>query len=415
MKDRSFRALIFEGSIAATSLLRLATISVKSLLIIALAVWLSPADLGTYGLIVASVTLTTYFYGLDFYTFTIRQLSIRQLDDVRYRLRDTFALFGAAYVVGSAVLLLALPLLGVTSVLLPVVVVLCAAQHGSLEFYRVLLRLEHTATASVCLLIRDAAWVPFCLASHWLRQDLTVLQVLLFWLGGSIASLGFGAVYLARILPAGEPRPVDLAWLTRGIRTGLRMLVGTVALRAFFTVDRMIMAAFAPPDVLGAYVFFTMACASISGLFETAILPYFWPRLLEASKQGDREAQDRAQRRLRQVCLFGAGVGAVVMIIGGAVIANLLPEPAYAQNLDLLLYVAVAYLFLTLSNIPHYRLYVENRDLMIVIGNLASFLGFLAASFLLNGLGSSVAVPLALVIGCVFLFVSKSWAVARFA
>lgn len=397
---------------AANSALRAVTIAIKAVLIIALAVWLEPAELGIYGLIAATITLTTYIYGLDFYTFTLRELSVGNLGAVRYQVRDQFVLFGAIYGLGALVLAVLLPDLGLDPALTAVAAAIAALQHAALEFYRVLVRVERAMEASLCFLIRDAAWVPVCLAVWLARGDIALIEVLLSWLAGSVASVAFAVWSLSRILPAAPARPVDLTWLARGIRTGLRMLPGTLSLRALFTVDRMILALLAPPEVLGAYVFFTSLCGALHGLFETGILPFFWPRLLEAARHGNAAGRMAAERGLARVCLTGGPAVALAAIAAGTVFAGLLPNPAYGQNLELLFFAAATYMFVTLSNIPHYRLYADGRDVAIVLSNALAFAAFLAAAGLLTLAGSGLSVPPALALACVLLLVLK-WQLAR--
>jgi O-antigen/teichoic acid export membrane protein len=399
--------------VVANSALRAATIGIKAVLIIALAVWLDPADLGAYGLIAATITLTTYLYGLDFYTFTLREISAGNLGAVRYQIRDQFLLFGAIYGLGTMVLLLLLPRLSLDPALAAMATAIAVLQHASLEFYRVLVRIERTLEASICFLIRDAAWVPACLALWLARGDISLLEVLMFWLAGSAASVGFAIWSLSRLLPLAPAPPVDLVWLGRGVRTGLRMLPGTLSLRALFTVDRMILAVLAPPQVLGAYVFFVSLCAAAQALFETGILPFFWPRLLEAARQGNAPARATAERQLARVCLVGAPAIALASVAAGVVLAGLLPNPAYEQNLELLFFVAAAYMLMTLSNAPHYGLYADGRDIAIVISNALAFAAFLAVAGLLALAGSGLAVPLALVLACLLLALLKRFMARR--
>lgn len=394
------------------SLLRLGSVALRGLLTLALAVWLQPAELGLYALVAATLTLTIYFYGLDFQTFTMRELSTSDLAGARGRIRDQFALLLIIYAIGSAILATVLTQLGLEAELLVLVVPMAMLQHAALEFYRILARLGRPVAGTAVLLIRDAAWVPLCLLTKLATGNLSLAILLSFWLIGSAASAICGAWLLIRWLPASERRPIDLAWLASGLRTGLRMLAGTLAAVALFTVDRMLFAVLASPDRLGAYALFALGCASVQGLFETAILPSFWAPLLQAKKDGDEAAYRRAERRLIRACLVGAFVIGAVTLAGLTLLAWLLPHPAYAQNIDLLYYIAAAYSILVLANIPHYRLYAAQLDSRIVTANVTAFGTFLALVALLVNFDRSAAVPLALAVACASLLLIK-WAMAR--
>lgn len=394
-------------NLTANSSLRAATIGIKAVLVVALAVWLGPSQLGIYGLIAATITLTTYLYGLDFYTFTIREISTGNLDDVRFRVRDQFLLFAFIYGVGSVILAAIMKGFGLDGTLIILTAAIAVLQHAALELYRILVRIERTIAASIGLFLRDAAWVPGCLLIWAFKGEISLQDVLWSWLAGSCFSVAYGAWSLIRVLPDTETRPVDLAWLRRGIATGLRMLAGTISLRALFTVDRMILALLAPPEVLGVYVFYTSLCQAFSALFDTGVLPYFWPRLLDAVKREDTVARDEVQRTIFRVCMVGAPVLAVAAIIVGTGFAVMLPDGSYLNNLDLLYYIAAAFMLLLLSNPPHYHLYADKRDNAIVAANASAFIGFLAVCGLLVMANQAMAVPLALVAACGLLLVVK--------
>lgn len=394
-------------SLTANSSLRAATIGIKAVLVIALAVWLGPGQLGIYGLIAATITLTTYLYGLDFYTFTLREISTDNLDQVADRVRDQFLLFACIYGVGTVILAAILKGFGLDGTLIVLTAAIAVLQHATLELYRILIRIECTIAASIGLFLRDAAWVPGCLLIWVFRGEISLQEVLLSWLAGSCVSVAYCGWSLVRILPRAPSRSIDLAWLRRGVATGLRMLVGTLSIRGLFTVDRMILALLAPPEVLGVYVFYTSLCLSFTTLFDTGVLPYFWPRLLEAARRADPVARDATQRTLSRVCMIGAPILAGAAVVLGIGFANMLPDDSYLNNLDLLFYVAAANMLLLLSNAPHYRLYADNRDTAIVASNASAFASFLVLCGLLVLVDQPMAVPLALVTACGLLAVVK--------
>lgn len=377
-----------------------------------MAVWLRPSELGLYAIIAATLTLTTYFYGLDFQTFSMRELSTADLPGARFRVRDQFTMLLVIYAIGSVVTAFLLRQFGLAPGLIALVVPMAVIQHATLEFYRILTRLGRAVAGTVVLLIRDGAWVPICLLTKLVTGQLTLADVLVFWLIGSVASSIYGGGLLFKWLPASERRSIDLAWLAAGLRTGLRMLAGTLSLIALFSVDRMIFAKLVSPQQLGAYAFFALGCSSIQGLFETAVLPSFWAPLLQAKMEGDDIAYRHAERRLDRACLVGAIAGAAVTAIGLTILAWLLPNRAYAENLHLLYYLVAAYSLLTLTNIPHYRLFAARRDSLIVSANVVTFVTFVVLIPVFVSFDRSTAVPLALALACGVLFALK-WIMAR--
>src|SRR5687767_9182158 len=86
-------------------LLQAITLVSKALLLFGLARYLSPADFGVFGLLVVTLELTMYAIGLDFYTFSTRELLRRPSSAVPRMLRDQLAFHGLTYVVVLPVLL----------------------------------------------------------------------------------------------------------------------------------------------------------------------------------------------------------------------------------------------------------------------------------------------------------------------
>jgi len=378
------------------SALRLFSVGLRALMTLAMAVWLQPSELGVYAIVAATLTLTTYLYGLDFQSFSMRELSSTDLAGARRRVRDQFALLVVIYALGSGVLALVLTQFGVEPKLIALVVPMAVLQHATLEFYRIFTRLGRPIAGTIVLLIRDAAWVPLCMLAKLVTGQLTLTTLLVFWLLGCLAGALFGAILI-----------VDLAWLASGLRTGLRMLAGTLSVVALFTVDRMIFGAIASSEQMGAYALFALGCASVQGLFETAILPAYWAPLLQAKKENDAAAYARAERHLTRACLIAGFVVGPLSAAALTVLAWLLPHRAYAENLHLLYYIAAAYSLLAMSNIPHYRLFAARLDSRIVTVNVTAFIAFLVLSALLVRIDRAIAVPLALALACATLLVGK--------
>ncbi len=386
------------------SLVRLFSVGLRAILTLAMAVWLEPSELGLYAVVAATLTLTVYFYGLDFQAYTMRELSISDLAGARHRVRDQFALLVLVYAVGSVVLAAILMCLKLTPAFVGIIVPMAVLQHASMEFYRVLNRLGRPVAGTTVLLIRDSAWVPLCLAIKLVTGHLLLVHVLVFWLVGSVASATYGALLLMKWLPRSERRPVDLAWLASGLRTGLRMLIGTLSGIALFTVDRMIFATLATPDELGAYAFFALGCTSLQGLFESAVLPSFWAPMLQAKTDGDEVAYRRAERNLARVCLIATAALVLLSVSILSALTFVLPHPAYAANRHLLYLITAAYALLTLANIPHYRLYAAKLDTSIVTAKVSAFVLFLALTAVLVTVARPIAVPCALALSCAWLF-----------
>lgn len=395
------------------SALRATTIGARSLLMVALAVWLEPAELGYFGLITAIIAFTDHLLGLDFHTFMVRDISAQETVGLRHKLRDQFVLHGIFYGTTALASWWAIPALGLERRLLFIVVLLIITQHVTLEQYRILVRLFRVLPASVTLFIRDAAWIPLCLLFWWWSGEMHLTTILSSWLAASIVSAVFALGTLSRATEAGPKRAVDWQRLSRGLRVGLRMLPGTLSMRTLLSVDRILLAFLVPPEVLGAYVFFVGICMTFHGLFVTGVLTYFWPALLEAEKGRDAEAVSAARVMLFRVCWGAPLFITLASLVVGLLAADLLPNPIYGEHLGLLAIAAMAHGLLGASNGPHYVLFSKGKDGRIVGSHLAGLAGFGCSVALLYQVDARLAVPLAVLAASLIVMVTKGWLANR--
>lgn len=379
---------------------------------VGLAIWLEPAELGRYGLVMATVTLAVIVVGLDFYTVLQRDLDTETPGTARRQIRDQAVLLTAVHLLAAPILVLLMAWFGIDRTIILLALLLTVFQHISLECWRLLLRLQHQIQGSIVFFLREAAWIPFCaLAAIW--YDLSVATVFGFALTGAICASMTGIALLHGHLPRGARGPLDIVWLKQGLRTALRFLVGTISLRGLFTADRFAMAALTTPETLGAYVFFTSLAGACTSLFDTGILPFHWPKLLAAAKRGDWATVRQEQTRLNRVCLIGGVVIPLIVLGAGISLALLLETDTYEQSLFLLLPIAIGYGLMTLSNAPHYQLYAARHDTQNVLANITATGVFAVTVVPFSILSVPLATPLAFCSAMAALFGLKSWLTRR--
>ncbi|MFZ9888377.1 MAG: lipopolysaccharide biosynthesis protein [Myxococcota bacterium] len=393
--------------------LRGGSIAIKSAMMIALAAFLPAAAVGEYGLLAASIQLSSYVYGLELHFFTQRELSLAELPLVRSRLRGQFLIYGTVYFFGSVGLWAILHSLGVSIELLPHAVAIAIFQHTGVELYRVLVRLQRPVDASVLLFLRDASWALPCLGRWWWQGEADLLDLTWSWLGGAGLAVAYGLFVLRKILPATGNVPIDWSWLRRGLRVGLISLPGSLSVRGIFTIDRMLLAKFVTKEQLGAYVFFAGLATALAGLFESGILVSFNAQLLEAVKCGDEAEARRAFGRVRRICLWVPSIFAIIGIVAGWAISLVLSNHAYLENLVFLPMAFAAQLFFSYSHAWNIWLYARRRDRFIILINIAAFVVMLLLGIFVAPSASPMVIPMAVITATFLLFTGKRFLVMR--
>lgn len=397
-------------------LLRGLTLLAKFALVIGLARILSPYDVGVYGLVAATLSYSLFVLGIDFYTFSTRDMLSRPLEDAPRIIRDQLVFFVFTYIVF-------LPLLmGVfLAELLPWELaawfyLLLLFEHLSQELYRLLVALGKSLIASIVMFLRMGAWV--ILAFVWFYGEPSrheLINVLYFWVVGAIASVCLGGWALRGLNWGGlGGHKIDWAWMRRGVCVAAPLLVGTLANRGIFTFDRYILDVYSGKEAIGVYtVFIGMATALISFVDAGAVVSYY-PRIVVSFKEKDMVAFRANLKRLAiSIALISSAFIACAFFLIGPLL-GLVGKEVYMQNMNVFWLLLLSCVLMAFSYVPHFGLYAMGADRTLIFVSLISLVVFLVAALLwvpeysLVGLGGGMFVSLGLV------FVLKSLLLYRY-
>jgi O-antigen/teichoic acid export membrane protein len=391
-------------------LLQTVTLVSKALLLFVLARYLTPAELGVFGLLVVTLNLAMYVVGLDFYAFSTRELLRRERSGVPRILRDQLAFHGLTY-------LLVFPLLVLVFVwrVLPWDLafhffLLLLLDHLAQELERVLITLQRPVHAAVLFFLRGGVWVYFVIALLAREPALrTVRTVTMGWLIGVAVSLLVGGYWLRDLPWAATRGPIDWRWVRRGMTVCLPFLGATLALRGVFSVDRYSLQAFWGAEAVGVYTFYASIRNAIQSLLDMGVLAVLRPRIISAYQGGHA-----AEYRSLMVSLTAAMVGTalalcLVAAIGVYPLLAFVSNPIYAEHLRAYWIMLGVTLVAALGDVPHLGLYAGERDRDIIVSSLCGLVVAVALNILLVprfGLGGAA---LATLIACTVVTGAKAW------
>lgn len=387
------------------------TLASKSLLLLVLVRYLSPAELGVFGIMVVTLNLSMYLVGLDFHTFAMRELVRVGPAEAPRLIRDQFAFHAVTYAA-----ILPLLLLIFTGRILPWSLAaffygLLVLDHSAQELQRILVTLQRPVHAAAIFFLRGGSWVigVFGLMA-WDPRTRNVQTVAGAWMIGAGLSLVLACVWL-RDLPwrRGLAAPVDWTWLRSGVRVSLRFLTGTLALRGIFSIDRYALQHYAGTEAVGVYTFFTSARNAIQSFLDLGVLAVMTPRIVHARQAGQLVEYRRLLRRLR---MGVAGLSVGLCLIAAVAIYPLLSfvgNPLYRQNLAAYWVVLGMTLVAALGDIPHVRLYASHRDHAIVVSTLAGLGVAVALNLVLVPRHGLLGAAAATLVACAAVGGSKAW------
>ena len=391
--------------------LRAATLVSKFALIFVLAKFLEPAEVGLYGLVAATIGYCLYVLGLEFYTYSMRELIASPPHAQPSILRDQIAFYLFTYA------LFLPPLISLfVGDFLPWVLIfwfyaLLILEHVAQELNRVLVALSLQLEASIVLFVRSGAWGLALIPLMWANPSLRELHAALAaWSLGAAAACALGAWWIVRKLEFQKLKPIDWNWIQKGVRVALPMLIAALAIRGLFTFDRYWVEAIGGLDTLGAYVLYAGIGNAVISFLDAGVVVFFYPRLVSAARANDLLDYKTAMKSLRvnialATCLLTAlAFGAAFLIV------EWLDKPAYEENFHLLAWILAAMLIHGLSHTPHLGLYAQGRDRTLVLSQLAALVTFFIAAIALNGSLGVTSVPAALCAAFAAMYVWKTLA-----
>jgi O-antigen/teichoic acid export membrane protein len=398
--------------------LRAATLVAKFSLIIALARFLPPAEIGIYGLIFATVGFFLLIVGCDFYAYALRELITSPESSWRKIIRDQAYFYITAYIA-----LVPFALLIFYSGLLPMWTMiwffpLLALEHIAQEFNRLYIAMSRQLTASAILFVRHGLFGFVIVIVMLLYPATRSLEwVFAAWVAGLFLACVIGATLLRLPEQSTSAVGVDWAWIRRGLLVALPFIVSTLCLRALFTVDRYWIEKSANLEIVAAYVlFFGIANATFS-ILEAGVVGFMYPRVTRAYKQNDRVEFLQLMRSLSKQTLLTTTVCSIAALIVVFPLLTWLERPIYGENIVFFYWLLAAIALQCVSTISHIGLYAQGMDKFIAFGNISSLLVFVIATSLLIPYYGAISIPIGLTAAFLFLLVFKnsvySWTLAH--
>jgi hypothetical protein len=258
--------------------LRGLTLASRFLLSLLLARMLSPAEMGQYGILTAALAFALLGIGLEFYTFTLREMVAATPVGQARIIANQIALGTAALIV-VGILVLIIVLTGIfPSRLAPWFFLILITEHVSLEATRFLIISSRPVRAYLGIFLRGGIWVyALAILMYTEPSSRTLEAVLLWWIGGGSASIILSAISLSD-LPWRELKGFRPDWkmIAAGLRTARPFMLTAIGASTISYVDRFVIDDFLGKDALGIYTFYStilIGLLSLGGAISHQFLP----------------------------------------------------------------------------------------------------------------------------------------------
>ncbi|WP_448030790.1 lipopolysaccharide biosynthesis protein [Bradyrhizobium liaoningense] len=359
------------GTVSAL-ILRALTLVSRFLLSLLLARMLSPAEMGEYGLLTAALAFALLAVGLEFYSYTLRELVPATPERRAKIIADQMGLGAGALLVVVVAVAGAVATGAFPARLAPWFIVILVTEHISLEATRILIITWRPVRAYIGVFLRGGVWVyAIALLMFAVPSTRTLEMVLIWWAFGGALSIAFSAFSLADLPWRGlEGYRPDLKTIREGLRTARPFMLTAAGALVISYVDRFVIDAFVGREALGIYTFYSTILIGLLSL-GGSVSHQFLPKVIAGYAAGP----DAFRAALRSFFWSMLALASGTMIISSLAMAPMLAAlglSVYGAGIGVF-YVMLPGIFLRmLADVPSYALYAARSDNHLLICNLGA-------------------------------------------
>jgi O-antigen/teichoic acid export membrane protein len=392
--------------------LRGLTLVAKFGFILTVSKFLSPEEVGLYGLLFAMIVFSLMVIGFDYYTFANRELIAAPKDTWSRIARDQFIFYLISYVVALPILILIFVFNWLPWSIIYWFFALLAAEHIAQELNRLLIAMQKPLFAGFVMFIRQGLWALIAIGlitSNVEYRDLSIVFTL--WLLGVSVAIVVAVTKLRSLGIHISKAPVEWMWIMQGIKKALPFFLAAVSFQALYTIDRYWLASLSTLSVVAAYVVFISVANAIQSFLDSAVFSFSYPRLVAAARDHQTQVYRSIAKKLTLQTVSITALLAAASVVSIHPLLVWLQKPSYEANIDLFYWSLLGSCLLVLSNIPHYCLYAKCQDSIILVSHLSTVFVFVVVTYCLIPILGHASVPAGMALAFLFLLIFKTLAV----
>ncbi len=338
-------------------------------LIFCLTRYLTPAEVGIYGIFYVTLFIGITLLGMEFNLYNSRELLSSDERKWPRMIRDQFVYHVIAYIliIPIGCIVIYYDMFAWQYVLWFYLILILS--HITQELCNILTTLSRPFQASFIAFVRDGIWVfPLVAVMYCFPGERHLSSLWLFWSVGSLSGIFLCGYYLRHLQWAGVLKfPVDWPWLRRGMRTGFNFLWSTLAIWGIMSVDRYAIKYFWGLEAVGVYTFYSSFARVIEQFCWAGVVAILYPKIIFAYQTGKMDDYRQLMRRLSRGIILVVLVISIILIVSFPYVLIIIGRPIYASSLSTFWVLIVATSIMTITFVPHLGLYVRRIDRMIII------------------------------------------------
>lgn len=391
-------------------ILRLMAGMSKLALILLLIKYLEPNEYSIFVLIVATIGYAIYPLGLEFYTYSNREMigsnSIRQAELLS---NHTFIIICGYAVFLPLFYLIFLQDLLPKKIALQFYIIL-VLEHLSQELYRILVALSKTTESAISLFLRQGSWVILLAIGfngEWV--DTKIETVLIFWMAGGLISLAYASIYLMPIILKISVDSIDTKSIIEGLKISWPFLVACIGANGVLVIDKYVIEMTAGAEYLMAYSYYLALSFGLLLIVDAGIVVYMYPKMVQSWKLKNITMLRDLSKQMR-VRIVGVSIlfSMPLYFVSGPLL-DTLGKGNVGQYKQILIYTTAYVVLSAVTLVPHFGLFALKADRWITYTAFINMLVFVVIVVAFGMLEFKDAVPAALVVIAAISFIIKTF------
>ncbi len=316
-----------------------------------------------YTMIVTFITLAIYFLGLDFYSFSIRDILIKKVNKAQ-KVITTLVVYLFIYLI---FILLAYLLFYKVDYLIKYqyyIIGIAITEHLSQEIYRLLIAFEKVLLANIILAFRTIGWTAYVVLNTYLNKEVSLQTLLFVWfLFNTFTILVVMTYALIKNFKELKTVTIDFLWIKQGVSIAGVYFLGTILLKSIEYINRFILDYYVDDLYVNIYNFYATIALLVSIYINTIVISFELPTLISAVN---------TKKIIPIYNAFNKSIKRQLFIIIPLLSLAILPvlfwqkKPVYTQYLLVFYIILVGVSLMNYSLVYHYKLYILHKDYKIL-------------------------------------------------
>lgn len=325
-------------------------------------------NLGIFGILSTSLAFLIYVIGFDFYVFNTREIISSDKSNLVEKIRNQLFFHFVAYLIIvplSVFVVFKLEFLPVKY--LWIFVFLLISEHLGQEVYRLFTTLQKTILANLMLFLRSGLWVWVIVFEFLLlSKEIDLYRYLVIWSFFSYLSLLIFIIIAVRFIGISNLNYVgpNWEWIKLGLKTSSVFFIGSLSFQVIQFSDRFMIDYFYGKKLVGVYTAYAQFTNAIDVFSFTAITMIAYPKLLHSFSDSSRYKKIKF-KFFKELLIVSISLIVLTLLVS-PLIFKYLDKESFLLELPTFYILLIGVLFLIMSNVFHYDLYVKKKDKIIL-------------------------------------------------